>query len=65
MNKTEKKIFFADSLPDFDYEDEVYEYFENEFIKKGNLCKIVETINIAIVVGCIDNLNESIELYRT
>ncbi len=65
MNKTEEKIFFADSLPDFDYEDEVYEYFENEFIKKGNLCKIVGTIKMAIIVGCIDDLNKSIELYRT
>ena len=64
MNNTEKKICFAESLPDFNYKDDIYQYFEEEFIKRGNLSEVIEAINLALVLGCIDDLNKTIMLYK-
>lgn len=65
MTKTEKGILFADSLPDgHDYNDDVYDYFENEFIKNGNLTEIIEAIKAALIMGVVDDLSQVIYIYK-
>ena len=64
MTKTEKRILFAESSPDYNYGDGVYEYFESKFINNENLTEIIEDIEIVYVMGCLDDLSQTTYIYR-
>ena len=35
MTRTEKLIQFAEQIPDFEYDDKVYDFLESYFLKQG------------------------------
>ena len=61
--KTEKQILFAETLPDINCCDEVHQYFESEFIYDGNLSEIIDVIEMASALGCLDNLDDTRKRY--
>jgi hypothetical protein len=56
MTKTEKRILFADSIPDLEYDDDVYEVVENNYLSGGDLTVIILAIKSAQLLGVVGDV---------
>lgn len=54
MTNTERRIIFCDTIPDIEYEDDVYDILEGFYLNGGKLKDIISGIEVAIVLGVVN-----------